>query len=345
MDSRNQMLCGYYCFGEYDFAKSSIRLIAKSIRDDNLLELCSPGRVPITIPSFCAIFVTQVYEYVIHSGDLDFGREMLDTVRRVTDEFISRMGENGLIKALPEKQYWNFYEWQKGLNNGYGIPNPDDITYDAPLNAFVSMALRSLSRLYAMLGDSAASDYYSGISVKLNEAIGREFWCAEKNAYYTYINVKSGAKSHFGQLTQALIVCCGACGDDRLDAVLDTIARCDMYEATLSYSIFVYDALMKRADRYAKFVLDDIADKWGHMLYNNATTFWETIDGADAFANAGSLCHGWSAVPAYVYYRYAAGIKAVDGKLGEYTVEPVDCGLYECKAYIKTPNGEIKYNI
>jgi hypothetical protein len=41
MDSRNQMLCGYYAFREFDFPKASIRLMAQSIREDNLLELCS----------------------------------------------------------------------------------------------------------------------------------------------------------------------------------------------------------------------------------------------------------------------------------------------------------------
>ena len=55
MDSRNQMLCGYYAFEEYDFAKASLKLIGLSLRPDHLLELTSPARVSITIPSFSAI--------------------------------------------------------------------------------------------------------------------------------------------------------------------------------------------------------------------------------------------------------------------------------------------------
>lgn len=45
MDSRVQILCGYYAFGEYEFPKATLRLMAHSIREDNLLELCVPGRV------------------------------------------------------------------------------------------------------------------------------------------------------------------------------------------------------------------------------------------------------------------------------------------------------------
>ena len=39
------------------------------------------------------------------------------------------------------------------------------------------------------------------------------------------------------------------------------------------------------------------------MLDDGSTTVWETLEGAEAFHNAGSLCHGWSAVPIYVYHR------------------------------------------
>ena len=75
---------------------------------------------------------------------------------------------------------------------------------------------------------------------------------------------------------------------------------------TLSHSIFKYDALLENRANIP-YVLNDIAEKWGHMLMNGATTFWETIDGESAFGNAGSLCHGWSAIPAYVYFKIARG--------------------------------------
>ena len=59
---------------------------------------------------------------------------------------------------------------------------------------------------------------------------------------------------------------------------------------------------MKKKKNYS-FILDEIADIWGGMLRNGATTFFETEKGASDFAYAGSLCHGWSAVPVYVYRK------------------------------------------
>ena len=37
------------------------------------------------------------------------------------------------------------------------------------------------------------------------------------------------------------------------------------------------------------------------MVDSNTGTVWETIEGASAFNNAGSLCHGWSAIPIYYF--------------------------------------------
>jgi len=77
---------------------------------------------------------------------------------------------------------------------------------------------------------------------------------------------------------------------------------------TLSHSIFKYDALMQEPERYAGQVIETVAEVWGSMLFRGATSFWETILGADDFDYAGSLCHGWSAVPIYLFGRYLLGV-------------------------------------
>lgn len=67
---------------------------------------------------------------------------------------------------------------------------------------------------------------------------------------------------------------------------------------------FVYDALLQTdRERYAAFVLNDIDTRYGCMLDQGATTFWETMGGWHSFENAGSLCHGWSALAIYYYHK------------------------------------------
>ncbi len=296
MDSRNQMLCGYHVFGETRFAKASLALIAHSQREDGMLELCSPARVSITIPSFSAIFLVQLFEYLEHSGDEAFVREMLTTAKRIAGSFASRL-ESGLIKCFAEPKYWNFYEWQDGLSESR---SGGELSFDAPLSAFVSMGLKSLAKICERLGDADA-ERYDSLHREMNLA-AQSFWDEERGCYASYI--KNGARSHYCELTNSLLVCAGAVPEDRLQRVLDSLKSGGLIPVTLSHSIFKFDALLTDSSN-RDFVMNDIAEKWGYMLERGATSFWETIDGESAFANAGSLCHGWSAVPAYIYFKTA----------------------------------------
>ena len=54
-------------------------------------------------------------------------------------------------------------------------------------------------------------------------------------------------------------------------------------------------------DETTNTVMGEIAQRWGRMLFSGASTFWETDKGLHDFDGAGSLCHGWSAVPIYIY--------------------------------------------
>ena len=65
---------------------------------------------------------------------------------------------------------------------------------------------------------------------------------------------------------------------------------------------FRFDALLrKNKEKYTPLILDELDRSCLHMLRQGATTFWETIQGEADFLNAGSLCHGWSALVIYYY--------------------------------------------
>ncbi len=326
MDSRNQMLCGYYAFEEYEFAKASLKLIGLSLRPDHLLELTSPAKVSITIPSFSAVYLVQLAEYLTYSGDLSFIQEMFPVAQDIADGFIARIDEKGIIQRLQGDAYWNFYEWQEGLEGHLGHENAlSQSAYDAPLSAFVSLALQSLSRICQALGLSDKADYYRSTAGQLNQAIDQIFFDPTTCCYATTLSGDS--LGHYAELTQALVLLCGAVPKHRQDHVLEALAgNTDLflYPITLSHSIFKYEALMTNPQQYARFVFNKIANDFGSMLYHNATTFWETLIGAYDFSCAGSLCHGWSAIPVYFYLRYCVDLKK-EGTL----LPPALTGIYE----------------
>ena len=304
MDSRNEILCGYDVFHETEFPKACLRLIALGVREDGTCELCSPARAPITIPSFSAIWLLELSEYLAQTGDKAFLREMLPYAKRVADGFVNNIDpEIGLMHAYIDKKYWNFYEWQDGLSGriGHGVPDLSELTYDAPLCAIVSLGLQAMEKICTKLEDPDYAKLCYTTWNKLNAASEKAFWNGEY--YNTYKLAADGTLFHGAQLTQALMLCCGACPEEKQHAVREYLKNDTLLPVTLSYSIFKYEALMTDPDNF-EWVMDDIAEIWGNMLFQGATTFWETAVGQSDFSNAGSLCHGWSAVPLHLYHKY-----------------------------------------
>lgn len=308
MDSRNQMLIGYYTFHEYDFARASLRLIAHGLRDDGYLELINPGSAPITIPSFTAIYLIQMAEYLSYSEDYSLIRELLPVCEKIADTILSRIDDTHLIPRETQKQYWTFYEWQKGLD-GHSAPVSDGPAYDAPQQAFSVMALKSVSYLETALGSPRQAGKYLKAADQIRDVYHRTFFDTAIGCYRTFS--LGNQKEHLAELTQALSICAGLVPDENLSEVLSHLAHPEtlhlsepFYKVTLSHSIFKYEALLKQPSSYASYVFEEIASLYGSMLNKGASTFWETIDGGDAFDNAGSLCHGWSAIPAYFYLKY-----------------------------------------
>ena len=106
------------------------------------------------------------------------------------------------------------------------------------------------------------------------------------------------------ELSQALALLAGAVPEGMRDALVAKLAGpSDWTETSLSQSVHKYEALMRAGGDAARKARASINATWGAMLDAGATSFWEVKDGWKAFGDAGSLCHGRSAIPAYFYGR------------------------------------------
>ena len=131
------------------------------------------------------------------------------------------------------------------------------------------------------------------------------FWDDKKGAYATYI--RNEKREHYAELTQSLMLYIDAVPSSKIRKLIRllTVRNEELIPVTLSHSVYKYEALLRFGGKEAKeYVKNEIERIWGGMLYRNATTFWETEKGGDDFYYAGSLCHGWSAIPIYFYKKY-----------------------------------------
>ena len=302
LDSRNQMLCGYYSFAEFEFPKACIKLIAKDRRPDDMLSITYPGASGLVIPSFGLHFFTTVREYGDHSNDWDFVREIFPKLESLLNAFTRRAKDDSpLIPVFKEACYWNFYEWEKGL--GGVIGKVDDEIPDLIINELYSIALQNMQYICDKL--SIKADYAS-IAARVNHHINAKFFSGSCGLYGMY-----SPNGIYSELGQALAVLCGAAVGDTADAICNLLcdSSSDLTKTTLSMKGFKYDALLKVDPAYSNYIIEDIRRIYTKMLSEGATSVWETEDGASAFGNAGSLCHGWSALPIYYFHRLANKIQ------------------------------------
>lgn len=305
MDSRNQMLSGYYAFDERVFPKANLELMLSDRREDGLLSICYPMSKSLAIPSFSLHFFTECEEYLRYTGDKEFALRLYLRMRRLVDTFRKFEREDGLLPPIPGEGMWNFYEWRKGLDGEdqlhhavcKGGEEPDLL-----INTLFSGALLRLESMEKMLGLPSA---YDGLREKYNKAINERFFDAELGLYRTRASSPSAS-----QLGNALAILCGAAAGDIQTQVAQKLTQGGLVPATLSMVGFVYDALlMTDKDRYSPFILDTIEKTYTPMIELGNGTVWETELGESDFSNAGSLCHGWSAIPVYYFHRIIGNTK------------------------------------
>lgn len=293
-DSRNQMLCGYYAFkdGNSEYARSNLVLLSKDRRDDGLLSICAPCGTTLAIPSFSLYYVIEMMEYAIYTGDISLISKYRQKLESILDEFLNN-SNSGLIKKFEGKEKWNFYDWSEHLEGAlYGNEKPIP---DLVVNCLFVLALDS----YMSMCEMAEIPFkYGELAEEMRVFIRNEFLC--ENGLFTLHN----GMEQFTVLGNALAVLCGAAFEDEAVKICDSIVKNELTPSSLSMNVWKYEAMMfTDKEKYKDYILDEIRQNYKRMLDVGSTTVWETLEGSEAFGNAGSLCHGWSAVPVYIYNK------------------------------------------
>ncbi|MBR2949270.1 MAG: hypothetical protein IKC46_05340 [Lachnospiraceae bacterium] len=312
MDSRNQMLCGYVAFEEYEAVRAGLSLFALDRHESGFLSICCPNAsdAQLFIPSFSLHYFTAVDEYTRYSGDLSLAREVYAKLTTLLANFVQHK-KDGLLHCLPGNA-WNFYEWRPQLDGNLGsvidktdsgIPKVDLI-----LNALYVLALKHMASIAAAIGKTGAA--YLAEAQEMCQKIFRLFYRPESGLFSTFME-----QEHYSETANALAILCGAAdlaaaesdGGDFLPASGISLAAhiaAQMTQhperfvpASLSMKCFPYDALLM-ADRqtYGPWVIDQIRKQYQIMLDAGSTTVWEDEEGAapsamqEASATAGVRC-------------------------------------------------------
>ena len=303
MDSRNQMLFGYGAFGEYRLPRASLKLMAVSAADDGLIPLCAPAEMSITIPSFSAYWMIALCENAVADYDSAFVAEMLPYAEKMCSAFLAHADKNG-VSVFTQVRYWNFHEWTDGLDGGEIFRKEEiPVSYDCALTALVAKALRGIAELEGRQGNSSKQSEYTKAAKMLVDSVNN-FYDEKDGLYASY--VANGQKTGKHCYTQAAVLFADCVYDKEKIAKLCDVLRAPEGKAadiTLAALQLKYDALVRYAND-KQYCIDEVVRIFGSIVCGGATSFWETANGEADFEDAGSLCHGWSAVACYVLDNY-----------------------------------------
>lgn len=300
MDSRNQMLFGYGAFGEYTLPRASLRTLAYSIRECDLLSITAPANQSLMIPTFSLYYIMGVCENAEKDYNDEFVKEMIPYINRIMGAF-QRNSRDGAVLAFPGPDGWNFYEWITLLDSWNRRYEGEEIIFEEGVaTALYAISAKKLVRLFEQAGDKASAEKYASEFEKAKIALQR-FYNEEGKFYHTYIN----GDERFGKHVYMQALMAEVMGGDMAKHLCSFLKNKpdDMVGQTLATLQWTYDAILKY-DGDIDYCIEDIKKRFGTLVNKGLTSFPETEKCEDDFGNGGSLCHAWSSVPCYVLDNY-----------------------------------------
>ena len=288
-DSRNQMLCGYKVFedGNFNYARANLLLMSKDPREGGLLSICFPSGDNLTIPSFSLYYIVAVREYLDASGDTTLIDEVYPRLTEILHTFLNNR-RDGLAVRFEGADNWNFYDWSPHSSGTLG--KTESVEADAAINCILILAMNSLCAICEKTGRPFP---FEQERKELKENTRKAFFVTEKGL----MTMRAGT-DEYTDLVNCLAVLTDVVTEETALKICDAVRDGETVPCSLSMRIFKYDAWIKTdKERYMPSILEEIRRDYKTMLDSGYDCAWETVVGHPDFDRAGSLCHGWSAVP------------------------------------------------
>ena len=329
-DSRNQILYGNYLWDNHRFAASSLELLGKGLRQDGFLALCAPSRVGPPICIFSFSWVVEVCEHVLFNGDTGLFGRLEGICRNIIDHALLRFqSKRGLYCTPDNKELWNFYEWRSGISGDGALPGTPDALYNL--------------YLLEMLDLFAETAHDSELQIKadaLRNSIFRAWYDPERGCMKTYDH-----RDDIHEITQVLALYCRCVPAGEKEKVVKNLLKGNYVPVSSSSMRYFYAALAECGRDVRRHLAEKLWNCFGKMVQGDSTTMWETDIGEADFEQAGSLCHGWSALPVWYFYALKLGLQPLSPGWKRFLIAPVEFTGNDAYGEVPVPGGKITLRI
>ena len=328
-DARNEALVDWVVNGDPRLWRHSLLQAAHSLERSPLVESHVPSAWPVILPAWSFLWMRSCREYFLFTGDRDGADMLWPWLLRNVAGVRRFLNADGLF----EIRAWNMFDWA-----AMDVPAEGVVTHQ---NCLLVLALREAAELAGWLGKEAEATAFASLAQNLAAAINGHLYDRERQAYVDSRHADGRLSRVLSQQTQTVALVSGVAQGARARK-----ARTDMLQPPAEYvqagspffMFFLLEALMQAGDMPA--VLREIRDKWGFMLDQGATTFWEMWSG-EGKRRSRSHCHGWSAAPTFFLSTYVLGVQPLAPGFVRVRIEPHPGDLRWARGLVPTPHGEI----
>jgi hypothetical protein len=323
------------------------------------------------IPMWTFLWVWMASEQYTLTGDraalADYYADVRECLRRCAT-FLSPRD----LLDIPE--VWNLVDWaaQDLERDGEVIANTALMAQSLDCAAVMAAALgeedeaaeqRALAaRLRTAVNTYGWSDEHQGYVDTVRDETGYATYRARREAagipvepYAEYLQ-----KIRISEPTNTLAMLCRCAPPERSEAVMRYVlaakggkfigsspwmARYGKTEEVVPvgspwFLFFTLETLFDAG--YSDDALHLLRQQWNRMLEKGATTFWETFPGHIGGGHwSRSLCHGWSAAPAYFLSTKVLGVTPAEPGYRRIRIAPQPWNLRWARGAVPTPHGPV----
>lgn len=346
----------YTSFNESTAIRDSLLSLARYQEKSGYIPACSPS--PLTARVAAGLFgdhtawwVVVLYQYYLHTGDVEFAREMFPVVKRAL-AYIRGQCRGGMFRQSP----LNMWEWCFTVMR-FGRPSYTNVLY--------YWALNSASAIAHDLGEHDVSVGYVSRAFRLGENLERTLF-DEEGGFFVDTTADRG---RMPQDANSLAIVCGLVGEPSIAGRMLAEMRERLWVRAGSTNVDVpYYRLtpgwqphnrrvlpfMNNFEALARFSAGDdegamelIRRCWGGMADSEpGSTFWEwkgRDGGVDNHLT--SLCHSGSAGVTPLLSKYALGIRPSSPGYRTFKFDPRPVGLDWAEGRIRVPGGFIEARV
>ena len=325
-DAYQSYFVNYYLANDNDIVRRSVRM----------LRGCDPIKKHInTISDYTFLWISSVWEYYLHTGDLDFVNDIYPEILDMWEFIEPRLGSDGMYKRQSED--WVFIDWSTFDENGPICAE----------NMLLARAYECTAKYAALLGDEKTEAHAKSCFENIVKKVNELYWDEEKGAF---IDCYKSGKRNVTRHANIFALLFDYTDEARKEKIIQNVIFNDEITkiTTPYFEFYELDAMCKIGN--FKYMTDMLGSYWGEMLRLGATTIWEEFDptkkGIEHYEMYGgkyekSLCHAWGASPIYLLGKYALGVKPTEAGYKTYEVEPNLMCFGEISGTVPTPSGEI----